>query len=197
MNGQIERRIMKILIVLFISAFYLETVQANQCGEFIYNKKGWLRKYEYMNLTITENTQKHGSSSSSSGLSTESSTAASDFGVWAGHISSYAQVISTKGPCSLGTLFSYDARKKYINQNIAEVKKEFSRGNGEHLETVAFFSQCSQKSVEHFGKVVKQSMNEFSSLKEADAEIFSERVDLLIKNDAILAKECDSTIARG
>jgi hypothetical protein len=180
---------MKILVGFIIALMGTEMALANKCGEFIYNKKGWLRKYEHMNLTLTENTQKHGTSTTS-GISTESSTASSDLGVWGGHMSSYAQVTSSKGPCSLGGIFSYNAREKYINQNIAEVKKEFARGEGKHLETIVYFSQCSQSSVSRFANVIKENITQFSKLKKDDAKTFSTKIDELIKNDEQLSKSC-------
>lgn len=157
---ELGMRIVNFLSLVLVSVF-VNSAYADKCGEFVYNKKGMLRKYEYLNLHLTENTKKHGSSSSTFGITTESTTASSDPGVYTGQVIGSSQSLSSWGECkfnptALMDLFgSREEYKDYIAQNLEEVKKQMAQGDGGHLHTLAAAHHCEAPA---FGIAAKASL---------------------------------------
>ncbi len=175
-------------IIILLSVFSFSGVAyASKCGEFVYNKKGMLRKYQYLNLHLTENTKKHGSSSSSFGITTESSTASIDPGVYTGQVTGAAQSTSSRGeskmdPTAMMDLFgSREEYKDYIAQNLDEVKKEVAQGDGGHLHTLAAAHRCDALA---FGKTAQKSMERIVDLDVSSTEAF------LVSMNAVAKAAC-------
>lgn len=163
---------------------------ATKCGQLIYNKHGMFRKYDYLPLNLSEAFKKHGFSSTS-GATTESSTASTDPGVSTGVSDSQTQSLSTKGDCKWGGFFSAADRQdfeKYVEQNMHEIKNQISLGQGGHIETIAAFSECNQPKV--LGQALQKNMERFVELGDQDSKIFIERIQDTISSDQGVSNQC-------
>lgn len=181
--------------ICFVSLTLLASfAHATKCGEVIYNKHGKLRKYEVIPLDISEGIKKHGVSSTS-GATTETSTASVDPGVSTGVSDSQTQSVSTKGDCKWGGFFGSADRRDfegYVEQNMNEIKNQMSVGQGGHIEMLAAFAGCSQ--TDALGHKLQQNMKSFVDLNNQDSKIFVERVQNMISTDSQLANQCQSGV---
>lgn len=173
------------LLCLFM---FSSAAHATPCGEFIYGH-GMLKKYEYAPLNLTEGTKKHGSSSSS-GYSTDGTTAAVDPGVTTGTFASTKQSSLTEGACKwMGMkLSSKREYEQYIAQNMDEIKNEMAAGKGGHLQILASAHSCSEQGREVFPKVIRKNFERFVDLTSSQASAFGDQLtDVVITN---LAADC-------
>lgn len=156
------------------------TALANPCGELIYNKHGKLRKYQILPLDIFENTKKNGISTTS-GATTESSTAASDPGVSTGASVSWKQSTSTNGPCKWGGLFATQEHYfDYIAQNLDLIKKEMALGQGGHLEILASAHNCQGIGMASFPKTMQKELVQFIDYTPEQARQFESTLNSVI-----------------
>lgn len=166
---------------------------ATKCGQVVYNKHGMLRKYEVLPLNLTEAVKKHGVSSTS-GATTEGSTASTDPGVSTGASDSQTQSTSTKGDCKWGGLFGFNDQqdfKNYVQQNMNEIKNQISAAQGGHIEVLAAFSSCKQAAT--LGRALQKNMDLFVDLSTKDSAVFVERIQNMISKDVSLSNQCQST----
>lgn len=149
-----------ILIFLSIMCIPLSSWARNhaKCSRFVNN--GLFKKYKYIYITndhLTKNSSKDGVMKVSSDLSTENTTASSDTKVSSNQTTSTAQSISFWGDCSyIG--FSEQLKKDrdlYIAQNEHEILIDISRGSGEHLKVVTFYSACGPMAYTELSKNLK------------------------------------------
>lgn len=183
---------MKVTFLFFFSICFLFIQQsmATPCGELVYNKHGKFRKYEYVPNTATENTKKHGYSTTS-GVSTEGSTASSDPGVSTGVTQSNQQSTSTKGECKWGGLFaSRDEYKEYLAQNISEIKNEMALASGGHLEILASAFDCNQEGRQKLPKLLQKNFSRFVSLEAPQSTEFAASIKQVVDFD--LSQSCTS-----
>ena len=152
---------------------------------------GWLKKYEYLGNTWGANTKKSGSFGSSSGSTTENSTASFDPGVTTGKYQSTTQYSSSWGECSMLEMYiTRQMREDYIEQNHAEIKKQIAQGDGHHLESLAFLSGCSQVQSERWKGTLRAKAVE---LIEAElASDWSDVLDQSIESDPELKSACSA-----
>jgi hypothetical protein len=161
---------------------------AGRCGEFIYNKNGMLRKYEYLNLTFSEKLQKHGWFSTS-GVSTEATTAGSDPGVSTGQTKGMSQLSSSRDDCSLFATGSREYRD-YIAQNMLEIKKEMALGEGGHLEILAGVHRCSTIGRVMFDRSLQRNLSRFIELETNQAVEFADTLRDVVNGDSSLREQC-------
>lgn len=176
------------LLIICLSIFATATIwnsvsYANACGEFIYNKKGKLGKYNYLPNTVSENTAKHGSSTSS-GVSTESTTAVSDVGVSTGASQGWQQSSSTKGECKwMGLFASRDEYKDYLAQNMQEIKQEISKGEGGHLEILASAFECDSAGRKLMPSSLQRNLERFVDLDSKNSDQFVKALNETIEQE--------------
>ncbi len=175
---------MKAILLFFLVLPTL--LMATPCGEFVYNKHGMLKKYVYLPLNISENTKKHGTMSSS-GNTTEASTAFVDPGVYTGMSTGSAQSISSWGQCSfLKVIGVTKAREQYIEQNMEDIKDHFARGEGEHIKALAFLSQCPQNKEQEFATKMQSNLEKFIDFKSNEAIGFAKEIDELVLCNSVI-----------
>lgn len=168
------------LVFVVISLLISQVASATACGDFIY-KHGKFRKYEYMNNTASENTKKHGSSTTSA-ATTEGSTASSDPGVSTGVSESHQQSSSSKGECKLTNLFaSKEEFKEYLAQNTYEIKHEISLGKGGHLEIIAAAFSCTEPGKEALSKILQKNFENFVDYEPAQSQEFADSLTLVVE----------------
>ena len=177
-----------LFITLGIILGWNSVSHANACGEMIYNKNGKLRKYQYMPNTISENSAKHGSSTSS-GVSTEMTTAGSDVGVSTGATAGYGQFSSTKGECKWFGLFSsHQQYHDYLAQNLTEIKQEMSLGKGGHLQILASAFECNSQGQKQINQVFQKNFGRFVDFQAQNADQFAKTLNDVV--DTELAESC-------
>jgi hypothetical protein len=175
------------LLFVGISLLIPQFASATACGDFIY-KHGKFRKYEYMNNTASENTKKHGSSTTSA-ATTEGSTASSDPGVSTGVSESHQQSSSSKGECKLSNLFaSKEEFREYLAQNTYEIKHEISLGKGGHLEILAAAFSCTEKGNEALSKVLQKNIELFVDYEPSQSREFADSLKLVVEKN--LGQHC-------
>ena len=176
----------KILLSFFCGLtllFFFTEAFATPCGELIYNKNGWLRKYEVLPLTLGEAFKKHGSSSSSKGT-IESTTASVDLGVSTGGSVSWGQSLSTRGECKWAGLFaSAETYHRYLAQNLDEIKKEMALGGGGHLELLASAHDCRDSAHAGFARAMQRHLPEFIDYSPEQAAKFGDQILQVISQD--------------
>lgn len=169
---------------VFLSATVLVLAQiaaATPCGDFIYNKNGKFRKYQYMNNTGIENTKKHGSSTTFQ-HSTEGSTASVDPGVSTGVSSSSMQTSSTYGECKwMGYYANYSEYKDYLAQNMHEIKNEMAKGQGGHLEVLASAFTCGEDGRKGLSSVLQKNFDKFVDLQPTQSAEFANSLKQVVE----------------
>lgn len=179
---------MKEAAILFTGAILLvvQVASATACGDFIYNKNGKFRKYEYMNNTGMENTKKHGYSSTSA-ATTEGSTASTDPGVSTGVSQSHLQSTSTRGECKWGGLFaSKEEYSDYLAQNMYEIKNEMSLGQGGHLEILAAAFTCTKNDKKALSHILQKNFEIFVEYEPNQSKEFADSLKLVIEKNPSL-----------
>ena len=159
-----------------------------KCAQMVY-KDGMLKKYEYKGNTWGANTKKHGVFSSTTGSTTETTTASVDPGVSTKQLLSSAQYSSSWGECSaIDYEITQEFRSDYIKQNIVEIKKQISVGDGYHLASLAFLSGCKQIDRAEWTTTLQKN---FETLYDASNEVqFDKQLQQLIHSDRALASQC-------
>lgn len=159
-----------------------------KCAQMVY-KDGMFKKYEYKGNTWGANTKKHGAFSSTTGSTTETTTGSVDPGVSSKSLLSTAQYSSSWGECAaIDYHITQEFRSNYIKQNIAEIKKQISVGDGYHLASLAFLSGCKQ--IDRMNWVSTLQGN-FESLYDANNELqFDRQLQHLIQSDTSLTSQC-------
>jgi hypothetical protein len=166
--------------------------QATKCGQVVYNKHGMLRKYEVLPLDLSESWKKHGISSTS-GATTESSTASSDPGVSTGGSDSQTQSTFTKGDCKWWGIFSQLSNRdyqNYVEQNFNEINSQIAVGQGGHIEMLSLIVDCAPTA--NLGQSLQKNMSQFVDLTENDSQVFLERVRGVINTNSQLSKLCQA-----
>lgn len=182
-------------LVLFFSLMVMNSVYATPCGEVIYNKKGMLGKYRYANLSIFEGSKKYGSSSWTSGASTEHTTAIFDPGVWTGYSTSLKQSLSTEGACKwAGIAAITQHRTEFIAQNIDQIKIDLASGKGDFSEVLMSSYFCDEGTEVELQKKIKQNFVEMN-LSNSEAKEIHSKINSLIKSDTELHRVCGLTIS--
>ena len=177
--------------IVLLLTIVASSAHATKCGEYIYNKQGLLRKYEYLPLDISESTKKHGSMSSSWGASTESSTASSDPGVTTGQWNSSSQAVSSYGDCKLPMPWASRVEfQRYIAQNLNEIKREMALGKGGHLEMLATGFGCHGAGKDVFQKAAQRNLDKFVDFTADQAGGFAASLDEMVTQDASIASLC-------
>lgn len=162
---------------------------AGKCTTYL--NEGLYQKYEYQGFDqpATKATKKHGSTQGSTKMSTETSTASLDPVHWTHLTASVTQGFSSWGPCSgLGLKQMREHREKYIVQNKEEILKEISKGQGEHLNVLASFSLCEDKSVPDFSSSLQKRMNQF--IDKSEKTFFGDIIDASIRGHLTLRAQC-------
>lgn len=79
-------------------------------------------------------------------------------------------------------------RNDYIEQNIAEIKKQIALGEGHHITSLAFVSGCRGIDATNWSSNLRSGMAGFYDAK-TGAE-FSGRLDQMIQSDSSLSQKC-------
>lgn len=174
--------------MLFFSLNTVARADMYKCAQMVY-KDGMFKKYEYKGNTWGANTKKHGVFSSTGGSTTETTTASVDPGVSSKNLLSTTQYSSSWGECAaIDYHITQEFRGNYIKQNIAEIKKQISVGDGYHLASLAFLSGC--KKIDRASWITTLQGN-FESLYDATNELqFDSQLQRLIESDSVLASLC-------
>lgn len=159
-----------------------------KCAQMVY-KDGMFKKYEYKGNTWGANTKKHGVFSSTTGSTTETTTASLDPGVSTKQLLSTAQFSSSWGECAaIDYEITQEFRSNYIKQNIVEIKKQISVGDGYHLASLAFLSGCTQ--IDQAAWILRLQQN-FEPFYDASNETqFDRQLQDVIHSDTALASQC-------
>jgi hypothetical protein len=189
----------KKLILICISAFACFygsdpalAVNSEACSKL--RNHGWWRTYQYhgtgeskMNA-ITNGTKRDGSSKYSSDSSTENSTYTVDPGASTRISTAGTQGISSWGECSLFAKEMKKERDFYIAQNMDELKKEIARGQGEHIQVLAFYSFCDAAALPALSSELRSDFPAIVRLR--NEQEFSLKVDQLIQAKPDLRSLC-------
>lgn len=181
-------RIICALVIFFLNG--VAYADMYKCAQMVY-KDGMFKKYEYKGNTWGANTKKNGVFSSTTGSTTETTTASVDPGVSTKQLLSTTQYSSSWGECSaIDYHITQEFRSNYIKQNIVEIKKQISVGEGYHLASLAFLSGCKQ--IDRTGWISTLQKN-FEGLYDANTELqFDRQLQSLINSDSTLASQCNS-----
>ena len=158
---------------------------------------GWLKKYEYAGVgdsnlnAITRATKSKGTTAAYSDVSTESSTVISDPGYTTNTSKSQTQSTSSWGDCSaFAKIKMQEYQEKYIDQNYAQIIKQMATGGGEHLEMLAYFNICEDRSYSDFNEILQKNYQEISN--KVGAKNVVQEIKSVLKSDQNLKKSCDS-----
>lgn len=163
-----------------------------QCRRFVIGG-AWFRKYEIAGPGSGFITTRKSSSMStvriSTDWSTEASTISTDSGVWTKYTTAPSQWISSTGACSLLAFHQnlFD-REIYIAENLEEIKTDLARGQGEHVNVLAYLS-CEDGVASQFRNALREN---FETLYEADnqAVFLSEEIDRITLSTPALKNRC-------
>ncbi len=81
-----------------------------------------------------------------------------------------------------------EMRKEYIGQNLAEIKKQISQGEGYHLASLAFLSGCRDIEAAGWSKALQGEMEGLYDASHQDS--FDAKLQNVIHKDSILNKQC-------
>jgi len=183
-----------LIITIFFSREILAISHAQKCTQWVYSH-GWFRKYKYLHLTSTDISKQNNSTGVSTDQSTEGTTASTDTGVSTGGTSSSTQSWSSWGICAgykvLFWVSLLEKREKYVEQNIAQIKKQMALGEGGHLAALAYFSLCDESSVDSFSQAMQNNYSKFALIQD-NGRLFTQTVDLVISNNNKLKKSCQT-----
>lgn len=184
--------------IIFVSLFFGFHAHATKCGEFIYNKYGMYRHYEWLPNTASENTKKNGLAMSTIKPSTETSTASSDPGVSTGTSTASTQSWSSYGDCSfwgqIKDSMKASYRHIYIEENLDGIKKQAALGTGGgHMDSIALMSNCSMQAGSRLGALLQKNYATICDYDPAHSTALVDYIDTLIKDDPELKDECPQT----
>ncbi len=166
----------------------------DQCNTYI-KKGGWFREYKYavangiLYAGTTKAIKEKGPVSGVSSAFLEQSTFSLDPGVSTKESTSTLQSSSSWGECKLfGLRMLLEDRKKYVAQNLDEIKKQSSQGMGTHLENLAYYSGCPLLATGFFSKVVQ---SHFANVYDQNnAEAITQSLDQILNADPVLRDQC-------
>lgn len=179
------------IVAILLTLSFAQISHATKCGQFIYNKYGMLRKYNWIPNTPSENTKKHGITSSTIKPSTEHTTASVDPGVSTGATTAGTQYWSSWGACSfLNVMKGADYRQKYLQENFEDIKKQVAIGNGGHIESLAAMNSCPHSVAQRLGFVLQNNYEQISGFSETRASELTLHIEKLIHSDQVLNQAC-------
>lgn len=157
---------------------------------------GLWKKYRYGGIgeayhnACTQGTKREGSSTVLSDGTTEGSTALVDPKYTSNVSTSHTQSISSFGDCSMFAQAEQlkKDREVYIVQNEYEVMIDISRGAGEHLKVLTFYSACAPEAYEELGTKLKESLSVGKGMP-SSREI-CQSIDLIISSNQGLKSKC-------
>lgn len=159
-----------------------------KCWKMVY-KEGLFKKYEYLGNTWGANTKKHGAFSSTAGSTTEHTTASVDPIITSKELLSTAQYSSSWGECAaIDYEVTQEFRTKYIEQNIVEIKKQISVGDGYHLASLAFLSGCQQIDHDSWVESLRSNIEQFYDT--TSGQQFDQELQHVIKSDKAFSTQC-------
>lgn len=154
---------------------------------------GLYKKYEWGGVgdhninAMTKETKKSGSSTATAKISTEGSTAVLDPKYSTNVTRSETQSTSSWGDCSLFGLLERKAqRQAFIAQNLDQIKIEVAKGQGLHLESLAWLSLCENGTNSEFDMVLQKN---FRQIFIGEVQIPQE-IDRIIQSSTQLQKKC-------
>lgn len=182
-------------LMLIVSA-PLYAVDSKKCSNMLNN--GLWKKYKYGGMgeaywnACTQGTKREGSSTVTSDASTEASTTAVDTKYTSNVWTSQTQSTSSFGECSAfaQTEQLKKDREVYIAQNEYEVMIDISRGSGEHLKVVTFYSACAPEAYGELGTKLQQSISEAEAFP--NSKTICQKIDKIISESNSLKAKCAS-----
>lgn len=179
------------ILIASSSAF---AIDSRKCSKML-NEGMWKRyKYggmgEYNMNVMTQGTKKQGSSTVTSDVSTESSTALLDPKYYSNVSTSQTQSTSSWGDCSA---FAHAEQLKkdrevYIAQNEHEVMIDVARGAGEHLKVITFYSACAPEAYPELSSKLQRSLAGEKTIPNTNT--ICQAIDDIISNNTILKSRC-------
>lgn len=157
---------------------------------------GLWKKYRYGGIgeayhnACTQGTKREGSSTVLSDGTTEGSTALVDPKYSSNVSTSQTQSLSSFGECSLFAQAEQlkKDREVYIVQNEYEVMIDISRGAGEHLKVLTFYSACAPEAYEELRTKLKESLSNAQTMP-TSGEI-CQNIDKIISSNESLKDKC-------
>ena len=182
-----------IIAVMSTSAF---AVDSRKCSSMLNN--GLWKKYKYGGVgesninAMTQGTKRDGSSTASSDMSTEGTTAISDPKYTSNVSTSQTQSLSSWGECSAfaKTKEMRKDREIYVAQNETEVLIDVARGDGEHLKVLTFYSACSPEAYKELSAKLQKSVGESETMP--DSKSICASIDRIISQSSDLKSKCAS-----
>lgn len=181
------------VLILSSSAF---AIDSRKCSNMLNN--GMWKKYRYGGMgeynanMITQGTKKQGSSTVSSDISTESSTAILDPKYTSNVSTSQTQSTSSWGECSAFAQAEQlkKDREVYIAQNRPEVMMDIARGTGEHLNVITFYSACAPEATAELSSKLQSTLAEEKTVP--DTKTICQSIDRIISETESLKSKCVS-----
>lgn len=182
-----------ILAVISTSAF---AVDSRKCSNMLNN--GLWKKYKYGGVgesninAMSQGTKRDGSSTASSDVSTEGTTAISDPKYTSNVSTSQTQSLSSWGECSAfaKTKELKKDREIYVAQNQTEVMIDIARGEGEQLKVLTFYSACSPDAYAELSSKLQKSISQSQTMP--DSKSLCASIDQIISQSADLKTKCAS-----
>lgn len=181
------------IVLASTSAF---AIDSRKCSKML-NEGMWKRyKYggmgEYNMNVMTQGTKKQGSSTVTSDVSTESSTALLDPKYYSNVSTSQTQSTSSWGDCSA---FAHAEqlrkdREVYIAQNEHEVMMDVARGAGEHLKVITFYSACAPEAYPKLSAELQKSLAGEKTIP--NTKTICQSIDKIISGNENLKTQCYS-----
>lgn len=185
-----------LIAVVLMTSTSLFAIDSRKCSTMLNN--GMWKKYRYggmgeynMNL-MTQGTKKQGSSTVTSDVTTESTTALSDPKYYSNVSTSQTQSTSSWGDCSAFAQVQQlkKDREIYIAQNEHEVMIDVARGAGEHLKVITFYSACAPEAYSELSAEIQKS---FAGAKTIPStKTICQSIDKVISESASLKSKCVS-----
>jgi hypothetical protein len=148
------------LLLLFLLNFSASATNTAACSRML--NEGWYKTYQFSgygwanNDAITAEFRRAGSSTGSTNVSSDHSTALLDPKHSTNVTYSYTQGTSSFGECSvLGLRERRKQRDLYIVQNFDQVRKDIAVGRGLHMETLAWLSLCDVDAQHDFNSLLQ------------------------------------------
>lgn len=181
------------ILVISSSAF---AVDSRKCSNMLNN--GLWKKYKYGGVgeyninAMTQGTKRDGSSTASSDVSTEGTTAISDPKYTSNVSTSQTQSFSSWGECSAfaKTKELRKDREMYVAQNETEVLIDVARGGGEHMKVLTFYSACSPEAYPELSAKLQKAIGESESIP--DSKFLCASIDKIITQSSELKSKCAS-----
>lgn len=183
---------MKILLLIFFFGLPAFAIDSAKCSTML--NDGMWKKYKWGGVgesnakAMTAETKTAGSTTATSRISTEGSTAISDPVYYTNISRSQTQSLSSWGACSLFALQERkQQREQYVRQNFDQIKKDIANGDGLHMETLSWFSLCDDQALDSFNETLQQKFVKLGSSAEAD---FSKNMDQIVADNKSLTGKC-------